>query len=71
MKDEQPPASNDALHSARPILQSGIMYILGDFSVMLDEDTSELKITTLHPSKHLQIRPKTDNSIQIKSCRSK
>lgn len=55
--------------SVRPMLSAGMMYKLGDFSVMLDEDTNELKITTLHPSKHLQIRPKTDNSIVVKSCR--
>jgi hypothetical protein len=67
MADEQQPNNNS--HSARPILQAGTMHILGDFSVILDEETGLLKITTLHPSKHLKIRPKADNSIEITACR--
>jgi len=59
----------EARHTVKPLLMAGVMYKMGDFSVMLNEETGELKITTLHPSKHLEIRPKTDNSIEIKSCR--
>jgi len=70
VKDKQPQADNDTSHLVRQELKADFMYVLGDFSVMLDEDTKALKITTLHPSKHLEIRPKTDNSIQIKSCRN-
>ena len=59
----------EAQKDISPMLAAGVMYKIGEFSVMLAEDTNQLKVTTLHPSKHLEIRPKTDNSVEIKSCR--
>lgn len=69
MDDRLNAAVAEAQKDISPMLAAGVMYKIGDFSVMLDEDTNQLKVTTLHPSKHLEIRPKTDNSVEIKSCR--
>ena len=69
MHDKLDAAVAEVQKNISPMLAAGVMYKIGEFSVMLDEDTKQLKVTTLHPSKHLEMRPKTDNSVEIKSCR--
>ena len=38
-------------------------------TILFDEDSHELKINTSHASKHLKVRPKADNSIEVAACR--
>jgi hypothetical protein len=54
---------------ANNVLAAGFLYTIGDFTILFDEDSHELKINTSHASKHLKVRPKADNSIEVASCR--
>lgn len=69
LDDKLNAAVAEAQKHVKPTLSAGIMYKVGEFSVILDEDTNDLKIITTHPSKHLAIRPKADNSVEITACR--
>lgn len=51
------------------VLPAGFIVKSGDFSILFDEETGELKITTHSSRKHIKIRPKADNSIVISACR--
>ena len=51
------------------VLVAGFLYMIGDFTILYDEDSRELKINTSHASKHLKVRPKADNSIEVAACR--
>lgn len=51
------------------MLAAGFLYTIGDFTILFDEDSHELKINTSHASKHLKVRPKADNSIEVSACR--
>ena len=51
------------------VLVDGFLYMIGDFTILYDEDSHELKINTSHASKHLKVRPKADNSIEVAACR--
>jgi hypothetical protein len=46
-------------------LEPGIRYELGDFIVLLDEETKELKITLDAPKSLMAIRPKSDCNCAI------
>jgi hypothetical protein len=54
---------------ANNVLAAGFLYTIGDFTILFDEDSHELKINTSHASKHLKVRPKADNSIEVAACR--
>lgn len=69
MHDKLDAAVAEVQKDISPMLASGVMYKIGDFSIVLNEDTNELKIITHHSSKHLAIRPKADNSVGITACR--
>ena len=51
------------------VLAAGFLYMIGDFTILYDEDSRELKINTSHACKHLKVRPKADNSIEVAACR--
>lgn len=51
------------------VLANGFLYKIGDFTIIYDEESNELKINTSHASKHLKVRPKADNSIEVAACR--
>ena len=51
------------------LLLTDFLYHVGDFTILFDEDSNKLKINTSHGSKHLKIRPKADNSIEVSACR--
>lgn len=66
--------NNDNLKHKTPtdannVLAAGFLYMIGDFTILFDEDSHELKINTSHASKHLKVRPKADNSIEVAACR--
>ena len=62
LKKETPTDANN-------VLVAGFLYMIGDFTILFDEDSHELKINTSHASKHLKVRPKADNSIDVSACR--
>lgn len=50
-------------------LEPDFIYRIGDFTILFNEDSHELEISTSHASKHLKIRPKTDNRIIVSAYR--
>ena len=51
------------------VLSAGNSYKLGKFQIILDEDTGNLKVYVHTNSDHMQITPKSDNSVVIHACR--
>jgi hypothetical protein len=60
---------HDTPTDANNVLAEGFLYMIGDFTILFDEDSHELKINTSHASKHLKVRPKADNSIEVSAYR--
>ena len=52
-----------------PVLSAGNSYKLGKFQMILDEDSGNLKVYVHTNSYHMQITPKSDNSVLIHACR--
>jgi hypothetical protein len=51
------------------VLAAGYSYKIGQFTVMLDEDTNELKVIVHQNRNRLTIKPNSDNSCTLVACR--
>jgi len=54
---------------ANNVLAAGYSFKLGDFQLVLDEDTGELKVIVHKNKLRLTIKPNSDNSCTLVACR--
>ena len=54
---------------ANNVLAAGYSWKLGDFQLLLDEDTGELKVIVHQTKYRMIIKPNSDNSCTLVACR--
>lgn len=52
------------------VLVAGVSYTLGNFQVLLNEITGDLRVIAHTSRNSLKIKPKSDNSIILHACRN-